>query len=338
MPVTLKDIAERVGLSIAQVSRALGDFDDVSPRTREEIRRVAREMGYEPNVTARSLQKRRTDTIALIVPATDSLQCTDSFFGEFLSGVAKHTADRSFNLIVAIDTSDDERQVYLKHVRARRVDGFIVVQTQRQDSRVAVLLENDVPFVAFGRVEGDNPFHLVDEDDALGMRLIVDHLASLGHRRLGCIAQPSHLTKGFHRLQGFLDGLQAHNLAREPSLLVEADLNPRAGKAGAELLLDLPDPPTAVVACSDILALGAMAAARERQLVVGQDVSITGYEDIRLAEFASVPLTTVSQPTGQIGRKVAEMLVKLIKEEAIEQKQIILAPSLVVRQSTGPPR
>ncbi len=338
MPVTLKDIAERVGKSIPTVSRALADFDDISPQTRREVQRVAEEMGYEPNITARNLQKQRTDSIALILPSANTLRFSDPFFSEFLSGVVEYIGQRGYNLNISTADAGDEEDVYLKHIRSRRFDGFILVRTHREDNRINLLQKHGVPFVAFGRTEHGNDFHLVDEDGRSGVRQIVDHLIALGHTRLACIAEPTDLTKSFHRVQGFIDGLQAHNLPYTPDLIVESNFRQRSGRQSALQLLDRPTPPTAIVACNDLLALGAINAVQERGLVVGQDVSITGFDDILLAEYANPPLTTVHQPAQQMGGMVAQMLTKIINGEPIEQNQVILTPSIIVRQSTGAPR
>ena len=338
MPVTLKDIAERVGKSIPTVSRALADFDDISPQTRREVQRVAEEMGYEPNITARNLQKQRTDSFALILPSANTLRFSDPFFSEFLSGVVEYLGERGYNLNISTADAGDEEDIYLKHIRSRRFDGFILVRTHREDNRINLLQKHGVPFVAFGRMEHGNDFHLVDEDGRSGVRQIVDHLIALGHPRLACIAEPTDLTKSFHRVQGFIDGLQAHNLPYTPDLIVESNFRQRSGRQSALQLLDRPTPPTAIVACNDLLALGAISAVQERGLVVGQDVSITGFDDILLAEYANPPLTTVHQPAQQMGGMVAQMLTKIINGEPIEQNQVILAPSIIVRQSTGAPR
>ena len=141
MAVTLKDIAERVGKSVPTVSRALGDFNDISLETRREVQRVAREMGYEPSVTARNLQRRRTDSIALILPSSRYLRLSDPFFSEFISGVIEQTAEQEFVLNLSTDTSDTPRATYLKQIRSRRADGFIVIRTRRQDERIDLLRE-----------------------------------------------------------------------------------------------------------------------------------------------------------------------------------------------------
>jgi LacI family transcriptional regulator len=336
MPTTLKDIAERVGKSVPTVSRALAGFTDISPETRAEVQRVALEMGYEPNITARNLQKQRTDTIALILPTARELRFSDPFFSEFLSGLVQGTAARSYNLDISTSPSEIDQETYLKHIRSRRFDGFVVVRTQRQDARIKLLLEHDVPFVAFGRIEGNNDFHLVDENGFGAMKRIVDHLVGLGHRRLACIAEPTHLTKSYHRVQGFLDGLQAHGIPTDNGLVLETHFRQRSGRIAAAQLLDQSSPPTAIVACNDLIALGAISAAQEKGLVVGRDVSITGFDDILLAEYVNPPLTTVHQPAHQLGEMVVQMLLKVINREPIAQKQIIIEPEIVIRESSGP--
>ncbi len=336
MAVTLKDIAERVGKSVPTVSRALGDFDDISPKTRAEIQRVAREMGYEPNITARNLQKQRTDTLSLILPTPRALRFSDPFFSELLSGIVEYTATQGFELNISTTTPEEERESYLKHMRGRRVDGFIIVRTQRKDPRIDLLEEHNYPFVAFGRVDGVRDFHFVDEDGTHGIRQLVDHLVGLGHTRLACIAEPVSLTKSHLRVQGFLDGLAAHGLAFEPDLFVETNFRQKSGYLAGQKLLGLEHPPTAIIAVNDLLAIGAMSAIQEAGLGVGRDISVTGFDDILLAEYTNPPLTTVHLPASPFGALLAEMLIRLIKGEPIDEKQIIVKPEIVVRQSTGP--
>ena len=336
MAATLKDIAREVGVSVTTVSRALAGYNDVAASTRQEIERVAREMGYEPNITARNLQRQRTDTIALILPTANELRFSDPFFSELLSGIVEEMARHGFNLNVSTTTAVNENETYLKAIRSRRVDGFIIMRTRLQDDRIDLLREYNVPFVAFGRVEQDNDFHLVDEDGYAGIRQIVDHLVSLGHTRMACIAEPTTLTKSYHRVQGFLDGLAAHKLPHYLDLLIETHFRQRSGRQSALQLFDIPNPPTAIVACNDLLALGAISAAQEQGLTVGRDVSVTGFDDILLSEYANPPLTTVHQPAQQLGKMVVEMLTKVINREPVEEKQIVIRPSLIIRQSTGP--
>ena len=336
MTVTLKDIAKHVGRSITTVSRALAGYDDVSDATRERVNRAAHELGYEPNTTARQLRKQQTDTVALILPPIYP-RISDPFFSELLSGIVEQSIQHGLDLLVSTSSqANNQTEVYLKSIRSRRVDGFIVLRTQRQDPRINLLREQNFPFVAFGRVDGNNDFPFIDGDDEAGTRLIVNHLVELGHTRLAFIAEPTIFTKPYHRLQGFINTMKDHNLPVDDSLIVEDGYRQRFGRQAMHQLLDRPDPPTAILACNDLLTLGAMRAAQERGLIVGRDISITGFDDIMLAEYANPPLTTIHQPAYRIGTMICQMLARRIREETLDEKQIILAPELIVRQSTGP--
>jgi LacI family transcriptional regulator len=336
MAITLKDIAEKTGKSVTTVSRALHDFDDVSPETKVFVRRVADELGYIPNITARQLQKQRTDTIGLILPS-ENPRTSDPFFSELLSGIVGESTQNGVGLLVSIHPpTDNETELYLEYIRSRRVDGFIVIRTQRQDPRIDLLMKYSFPFVSFGRVNGNNTFPLIDEDGQLGIQEAVSHLVGLGHTRLAFIAEPTHFTKAYHRLQGFCQALEEHGLAINQNLIIEGGFRQRSGHLIGDQLLDMPNPPTAIVACNDLLALGAMRAIQERGLVVGKDTSVTGFDDIVLADYVNPPLTTCHQPARQIGKMIYQMLIKEINQETLDERQIILKPELIVRQSTGP--
>jgi LacI family transcriptional regulator len=335
MAVTLKDIARRVGKSVTTVSRALHDFDDVSPETKEIVRQAAAEMGYTPSSFAQRLQKQKSETIGLILP-TYGPRFSDPFFSEFLAGVGNKAAEEGLDVLVSTrPPGQDEMQAYHSIVQGRRVDGFIVVRTRRQDPRIEYLCERKFPFAAFGRVEGTCDFPFVDENSAYGMQLVVNHLVSLGHRRIAFIAAPDDLMFAHHRMKGFREGLQRQGVPLDESLILIGDLTQRSGYSQGKALFSLPNPPTAVVACNDLMAIGAMSAAYKKGLVVGKDVAITGFDDIPLSEHSHPPLTTVHQPIYKIGQMVCERLIQHIQGICVAQEHTILTPSLVVRQSCG---
>ena len=335
MGVTLKDIAKETGKSITTVSRALNDYDEVSSATKELVRRVASELGYTPNIFAQRLQKQNTDTIGLIIP-TFGPRFSDPFFSELLAGIGNRAAQFGYDLLVSTRSpGEEERAAYRVAINGRRVDGFILVRTRRQDARVSCLQETSFPFVAFGRSEEQLDFPFVDEDGTYGMKLVVEHLASLGHQRIACIAPSSELMFAHYRLQGFKEGLAEASLQADDSLILTGDLTQRSGYEQASKLLDLPSPPTAIAACNDLMAFGAMSAAQDRGLVVGKDVAITGFDDIPMSEYAHPSLTTLHQPLYKIGGMVCEMLIQLIRGEPLEEKYILLKPELIVRQSSG---
>jgi len=335
MGVTLKDIAKATGKSITTVSRALNDYDEVSPVTKDLVRRVAAELGYVPNIMAQRLQKQNTDTIGLIFP-TFGPRFSDPFFSELLAGVGNRAAYLGYDMLVSTRApGEEERAAYRAAINSRRVDGFVLVRTRRQDERVSCLQESNFPFVAFGRAEEQLDFPFVDEDGTYGMKLVVEHLVSLGHKRIACLAPLPELMFAHYRLQGFKEGLAEANLQVDDSLILTGDLTQRGGYEQASILLDLPSPPTAIAACNDLMAFGAMSAAQDRGLIVGKDVAITGFDDIPMSEYAHPSLTTLHQPLYKIGGMVCEMLIQLIRGEPLENKYILLKPELMVRQSSG---
>jgi LacI family transcriptional regulator len=333
---TIKDIAIRIGKSTTTVSRALHDYGDISAETKELVRRVAAEMGYTPNTLAQRLQKKQTDTLGLIMP-TFGPRFSDPFFSEYIAGVGNKAATLGYDLLVSTHPpGPQELQAYRFNVQSHRVDGFILVRTRRNDPRVEYLCQVGFPFVAFGRIEVGNCFPWVDVDGERAMGLVVEHLAGLGHRRIACITAPDEMTFSHARLEGVQNKLQALGISLENDFMRTADLTQKQGFQAAHSLLSLPNPPTAIIAWNDLMAFGAMSAAQERGLVVGKDISITGFDNIPMAEHSHPPLTTISQPVYHIGNTVCEMLVELVRGRPLVQEQILLEAELVVRGSTGP--
>ncbi len=335
MPVTIKDIAKRVGRSVTTVSRAMHDYDDVSPETKKMVRQAAAEMGYTPSSFAQRLQKQKSDTIGLVLP-TYGPRFSDPFFSEFLAGMGNKAGSLGYDILVSTCPPGDEELLrYQSSVQGRRVDGFIVLRTRRQDSRIEYLCQANFPFVAFGRTEGQCAFPFVDEDSEYGMHLIVDHLAKLGRQRIGFIAAPEDLMFTFYRNKGFLENLEEHNIPIDDNLIATGDLTQRGGYAQAKILLSLSLLPDAIVASNDLMALGAISAAQEKGLIIGKDIAITGFDDTPMAEHSHPPLTTVHQPVYKIGGMVTDMLIHRIQGETLENENIILKPSLVIRHSCG---
>ncbi|NUQ37453.1 MAG: LacI family DNA-binding transcriptional regulator [Caldilineales bacterium] len=335
MPATIKDIAERTGKSVTTVSRALHGYDDVSAQTKALVRQVAEELGYEPNRLAQRLQKQRSDTIGLILP-TFGPRFSDPFFSEFLAGVGNRAARDGFDLLVSTQApGPNELQAYRRKVQGRQVDGFIIVRTRRQDERIEYLRRAKAPFVAFGRTEGVLDFPFVDEDGVLGMRLVADHLVSLGGRHFAYLTPPQELMFAHYRLEGLRQGLLAHDIPLRPTDIIAGDLTQRGGFRDAGSLLDRAARPQAIVAGNDLMALGAMSAAQSRGLIVGQDIAITGFDDIPMAEHSHPPLTTLHQPIYEIGAMLVDMLLAIIAGRVPQPSQVLLEPRLVVRRSCG---
>jgi LacI family transcriptional regulator len=215
------------------------------------------------------------------------------------------------------------------------VDGLLVVRTRVGDRRIDYLSRVGFPFVSFGRCDLDVSFPYVDEDGKLGLELVTEHLISLGHRRLAFIAAPNGLMFCLSRRAGLDAALERNGLALQSEYCISGDLTQQGGFRAMNQLLDLSPPPTAVIACNDLSALGAISAAQKRGLIVGRDIAVTGFDDIPLAEHSHPALTTVHQPIYDIGRQICDLLIRLIQGEKVNERQILLQPELIVRESSG---
>lgn len=337
MKVTLREVAKKAGLSVTTVSRALNGHSDVAEETKQAIREVAESLGYVPNLSARRLKMEKADAIGLILPK-ENLRFSDPFFSDLLSGIVEQSAEYGLELNITTPLNADKMEdMYLNYVRSRRVDGFIIVRVEQNDPRIRLLQENNFPFVAFGHADEAANYAFVDEDSKTGIGLAVDHLVELGHKRIAYITEPLHFAMATTRMQGFLDGMAHWGLTAVPDLIVQGNFRQRSGYASAQELLNKENPPTAIVAANDLLAIGAINAASERGLVVGQDISITGFDDILLAEYTSPPLTTLHVPAHQIGMLLCQTLNDVMNQEKTAVfPHKTLTPKLIVRGSTGP--
>jgi DNA-binding LacI/PurR family transcriptional regulator len=335
MPVTLQDIGTRLSVSVATVSRALAGYSGVAPATRQRVVQAAREMGYQPNVTARRLQKQRTDAVGFIIP-THGPRFSDPYFSELLAGIGSVTG-QDYDLLVSTYSPDtpDEAQAYEGFVQGRRVDGMLVVRTREHDARIAYLLERDFLFVAFGRSRVEDDFCYLDVDGTAGIREATHHLINLGRRRIAIVLPPENLMFTHYRRLGFEEAMAEAGLPVEQTLVEHGDLTERSGHEIGRAFLTRDNSPSAIIACNDLMALGVISAAQGLGLTVGRDVAVVGFDDVSLAAHSHPPLTTVRQPIYEIGQRVCRMLIRLIEGETLEERHVILAPQLIVRESCG---
>jgi DNA-binding LacI/PurR family transcriptional regulator len=321
--VTLKDIAEAVGKSVAAVSRALNNHDDISIETREYIKQVARQMGYAS-----------TNTLGLIIP-TLSPRTADPYYSELLAGIASAAAEREFDLVVSTCVPGPEEQwAYLRLINSRRVDGIIVTRPRWRDSRIELLLEKNFPFAVIGVTNLVGDFISVCDDAHIAVAQVVEHLASQGHERIALVNTPSDLFFSSDFLAGFRQAMRQAQLPINEEFLEQSDFSQKEGYRAGQTLLSKPEAPSAIIAADDVVALGVMAAAQDQGLEIGQDLAVTGYGDILLAEFAQPPLTTIHRPTYTLGQQACQRLIARINNENVDLQPLIFKPSLVIRQSS----
>jgi len=337
MAVTRDDVARLAGVSSATVSYVINDGPrPVSEETRAKVLQAIEQLGYQPNVMAQSLRRQRANTVGLVF-MTIERHLTHPYFVDLLTSIGEECAQHGFDLLLSpcIDRAS-EQGIYERMVKGRRVDGLIFTGVRHADSRIAYLSAEEFPFVVFGRPEHDADFIYIDVDGARGTDEAVQHLIDLGWQRIACIGLSAELICADDRLAGYRQALERNGLPYDPGLVVNVqNTTEAAGHQAMTRFLALDEPPDAVLACSDELALGAMNAAQERGLVVGQDVGVIGFDDIPSAAYCQPPLTTIRQPVYEIGTRLCHMLIQTIEGEEIEERQVVLPPTLVVRESCG---
>ncbi len=334
MTVTIRDLAEKLNLSITTVSRALDGYSDVAQETRKRVVEAAREMGYEPSHAARQLRRKRTDSIGYVLP-TSSPRFSDPFSVSFLTGLCDETASQNIDLMVTSSPPESELEQiqYRRWVHSRRVDGLILNRTRVKDWRVDFLTQNRVPFVSLGKGEAPACFPHYEVDDTGGVRALITHLVQKGHTRIGFIGASPNLVIQRDRYQGYLQGLEIARIAFDPGLVEPGDLTEEMGYQAARKLLVRPEPPTAIFGINDLTALGVLRAAKEKGLYIGTELAIAGYDGIKETEFTNPPLTTLFQPTYDIARELARMLIRMIEGE--NPAAVSIQPQLLIRASTG---
>ncbi len=331
--VTLKDIARAVGKSVATVSKALRGHEDISPETRAFIAQTAAEMGYTPNITARRLQKKRTDAIGLILPVQSARQA-DPFFTELLTGIANEVARHNFDLLVSARTpGEDEQAAYRRLAAERRVDGLIVAQPRRNDWRIEFLTANNIPFVVVAH-QPVPPHPAVWVNTEAGILQAVIHLVEENRRQIALIAPPADLL--FHQtiIRAFGNAIAAQPELSGGIISDLTDMSQKEGYRAAQHLL-AETPPDAILACHDLVAMGAMKAAQDQGFEIGDDIAIVGFGDILLAEYSQPPLTTIHRPTDVLGRSACRLLLANINAIEATPSPTQIDPWLVVRQSSN---
>jgi LacI family transcriptional regulator len=329
---TIYDVARLAGVSTATVSRALNGTAQIAPATRTAIDQAVEQLGYRPNTIARSLVTRSTQTIAFLLP-----DITNPFYASLVSGIQQITLERDHTMLLCTTEGDPEREEqYLNLLRSKQVDGALVDGLVLPPDRIARFVEDGFPIVCLDRDIDSPSVPLVQVDNRLGARMATEHLLSLGHVRIAHVAGAEGLRISEQRVAGYRDGLAQAGVAWDPRLVVAGSFTEGGGYDAMRTLLESGAEPTAVFAANDLSAIGAINAILESGWRVPMDVSVVGFDDLRLSAFTSPPLTTIHQPGEEIARRATEILVDLIRGRTVHQLQYLIEPRLVVRSSTAP--
>jgi len=331
--VSLKDIAKHAGVSLATVSNVVNGYRPVGEETRLRVQRAIDELGYSPNLSARHLRNGRTGIIALAIP-----ELNNPYFAEVAGAAIREASNHGYTLLLDYTDSDRHKELLLiEGIRERIIDGLILspVQLERAD---VLSRRSDKPLVLIGESVYGVPHDHIAIDNVAASHAAVQHLVSLGRHRIAFIGahpdvhrQPAHL-----RLHGYQEALASAGLSFDPALVVvTAQFGRHDGLIGMRELLKLPEPPQAVFAYNDLIAIGAIRAIHEANLLVPQDVAVIGFDDIEEGRFATPSLTTISPDKESIGQLAVRSLIARVEGKHVSAPADIQTPfRLVTREST----
>jgi DNA-binding LacI/PurR family transcriptional regulator len=330
--ITIRDVAEKAGVSYQTVSRVLNEKQDVAPETRERVLSVIDALNYRPSLAARTLNQERTMIIGVTIPFEPDFVSEQSHLLQILCGANRAAVLRDYStLLSTLRSQDDTLSAYTHLLKEHLVDGVLVEGAGGEDG-AQLLVEKGYPVVIVGY---SNDLYCVHSDDKGGAYLMTQHLIALGHRRIGVI-NGGHERAANARLNGYKNALQDSGLPFEANLIVDSDYSSQGGYKAAATLMEHRDPPTAIFALNDLMAMGAMHWLQEHHLRVPEDISVGGFDDIASAAYYCPPLTTVRQFSYDLGQRAVSLLFDLIDKNAPTLKEIVLPSHLMVRSTTAP--
>ncbi|WP_433127484.1 LacI family DNA-binding transcriptional regulator [Micromonospora sp. CA-240977] len=327
---TLEAVAARAGVSRATVSRVVNGSTTVAEPIREAVTRAVAELGYVPNLAARSLVTQRTDSIALVMPeAATRVFSDDQVFPGIIRGVSQELEAADKQLVLMLAGSPAGHHRVERYTTGRHVDGVLFASLHGADPLPGTLAQLGIPVVVSGRPLGDVPVPYVDVDHVGGVTAAIRHLIDSGRRRIATIAGPQDMIAGIERLNGYRSAVADAGL---PELIAVGDFTRESGSAAMRRLLTEHPDLDGVFAASDLMAHAALRTLREAGRRVPEDVAVVGFDDIETAAYTEPPLTTVRQPIVELGRRMTRQLLRLAAGETIEQS-VMLPTELILRDS-----
>jgi DNA-binding LacI/PurR family transcriptional regulator len=327
---TIKDVAKHASVSTATVSRVLAGSNQVSENLRIRVLESIDALDYIPNQVGRSLRRQTTNIIGLVI--TD---IQNPFFTSILRGV--QDVFQEHKLVVLTANSDENPTQELLHLQILRSQGVrgLIFAPARSDYYGLEYLFNGMAVVAIDRLPLNINVDSVIVDNVAGAKVATQHLLDLGHRRIGFIAGISKVTTGKDRLRGYLEALQEAGLHRIDELIQDGSFLQKGGYKAMSNLLDLPIPPTAIVSSNNLMSLGALQALHERGVKIPDEIAVVGFDDMPWAPCLQPPLTVIAQPTYEIGRQAAHLLLERFESPDFPARNLVLETNLIIRASTA---
>lgn len=333
---TMKDVAEKAGVSISTVSRVISGRERISRATQERVRKAMKELGFYPNAIARSLASRTSKTIGLVISRSPENAFANSFFPEVIRGIGSVLNKHGFYpLLIMEDRPEVEEAQTLSAMRSRRVDGAIVTTSRVSDSLLHHLVDEKMKFVLIGRVLDDLPISYVDNDNVKVGYQATKHLIDAGYQRVAMISGDPQYVVSLDRIEGYKKALHDAKMEFRKEYLVTAGFTREAGEDACRALLTLDQPPDAIFAADDTMASGAVRAILKSGLRIPEDVGVIGVNDDPLASLMKPSLSTIRIPVFDLGVWAAEILMDLLSMGEVVPRQMVLPGTLVVRESSS---
>jgi DNA-binding LacI/PurR family transcriptional regulator len=333
---TIKDVAERAGVSPSTVSRVISNHPRISEKTKRLVREAMEELGYHPNVLARSLAKKSSEAIGVLIPSTTEEFFMNPFFPELLRGISEVAKREGYDILLSTsDSGKEDVSSLTRMIHGKRVDGVLLLSSRMQDPLMQVLKEHPFPAALVGRPEMDLPIAWVNNDNVDAGYRATRHLIDLGHQRIGFLGGDENMLVTRDRLQGYNQALDEAGIPTDRRLMFASSFMEQGGYHGMTRLLALPDRPSAVVASDDILAFGAMRAAGELGYRIPEDIAVVGFNNVRLSEMSNPSLTSVDVHIYELGTTAATLLIEQMRGQEAAGKSVIVPTQLVVRHSCG---
>ena len=332
---TIKDVALKAGVSYSTVSRAINGKKGVKPEIREKVLKIAGELNYFPHSSAKALVQKRVGVIGIIIPRTSEFVFQNPFYSHILLGLSTVANSRDYQLMLSINNKVDIASLYYR----RQVDGIIVIANRIHDKRLIRLYDEGIPVVAVPGFPPDSGIAIssVNSENSKSVYRAVDYLMGLGHRRIGFIMGMPDSLYSMERLAAYKQAYTDKGFDRDEDLIKETDFSKTAGFRCMGELLDMAEPPTAVICMNDSITPGAIHQIHSRKLSIPEDISVLAIGCSDMYELFNPPLTTIKTPVIDIGKTSAQLLIKAIEAGADREEHIVLDSDLIIRESTGVP-
>ncbi|HEY5560595.1 MAG TPA: LacI family DNA-binding transcriptional regulator [Clostridiaceae bacterium] len=326
---TIQDVAREAEVSVATVSRVLNDSSLVTEKTRTKVTDVINRLNYNPNLLGRNLRRSETRIILVLLP-----NISNPFFSKIIRGIEDTGHKYGYNIMICNTNSDVKRELsYIELLKSRLADGVIIFASELKKEELVSIVKNYPVVQCCEYMEGLDVSH-VSIDSFKASERVMNHLLSLGHKRIGMISCNNNYLSTKRREDGYKEILNDVGIGFKEELLVYGDYGFRSGMKATEGLMSLKNPPTAIFAISDLMAIGAIKAIKGKGLAIPSDMAVAGFDNINFSRMYEPELTTISQPQYDLGTTAMELLLKQIRGDCIHPEDVILEHELLIRRST----